>query len=27
VFDLTHAEMIDRLQGLDFAALRREVMA
>jgi hypothetical protein len=27
VFDLTHNEMIDRLQGLDFAALRREVMA
>jgi hypothetical protein len=27
VFDLTHSEMIDRLQGLDFNALRREVMA
>jgi hypothetical protein len=27
VFDLTHDEMIDRLQGLDFNALRREVMA
>lgn len=27
VFDLTHNEMIDRLQGLDFNALRREVAA
>jgi hypothetical protein len=27
VFDLTHCEMIDRLMGLDFNALRREVTA
>ena len=27
VFDLTHNEMIDRLQGLDFNALHREVAA
>jgi hypothetical protein len=27
VFDLTHDEMIDRLQGMDFAELRREVAA